>query len=64
MSCVFDLREIFELIDDGFDNRPFAQQEFIGHRQQLIFRVGSELGNQLEVEQHFQLFTQREFGIR
>ena len=49
MSGVFNLGDIFELIDDGFDKRSFAQQEFVGHRQELIFHIGSQLGNQLKV---------------
>ncbi len=57
MPCVFNLGDIFELIDDGFDPGSLEQQAFVGHRQELIFHVGSELGNQLEVEECFQLFA-------
>ena len=53
MSGVFNLGDIFELIDDGFDQGSFAQQEFIRHRQELIFYIApaeAGVGNQLEVE--------------
>lgn len=43
MSGVFNLVDIFELIDDGFDKSSFAQQEFIRHRHELILHVGSEV---------------------
>ena len=58
MSGVFNLGDVFELIDNGFDQGSFAQQEFVGHRQELIFHVGSQLGNQLEIKERFQLFAQ------
>ena len=61
VSCVFNLGDILELIDNGFDQRSFAQQEFVGHRQELIFHVGSQLGNQLQVEECPQL-TAELFG--
>ena len=61
MSCVFDLGDILELIDDGFDNCPFAQQEFIGDGHELIFHVGSQLGDQLKIKEFSQLFAER-FG--
>ena len=58
MSGVLDLSDVFELIDDGFDQGSFTQQDFVGHRQELIFHVGPQLGTQLEVEARFQLLAQ------
>ena len=29
MARMLDLRDILELIDNGLDNRPFAQQELV-----------------------------------
>ena len=48
MSGVFNLGAIFELIDDGFNQRSFVQQDFVGPWQELIFHVGTQLGNQLK----------------
>jgi hypothetical protein len=48
MPGVFDLRNVLELVDDGLDNRPFTQQEFIREMYQLVFYIRFELGNQLD----------------
>ena len=58
MLGVFNLRSIFALIDNGFDPGSFAPQEFIRNRQELIFHVGSELGNPRPVEWLPPLFAQ------
>ena len=47
MACMFNLRNIFELIVDGFNDRPFSQQNFIDERHQSIFHVGFQPGHQL-----------------
>ena len=44
MSCVFNLGDVFELIEDRFDNGSFTQQAFVGDRPALIFHVGWQLG--------------------
>ena len=33
---MFNLGDVFELIDDSFDQSPLTQQEFVGYRQKLI----------------------------
>ena len=58
MSCVFNLGDMFELINDGFDESSFPQQALVGLRQGLLFHVGSVLSNQLEVASLDQVFAQ------
>ena len=48
MTCVLDLADVLELVVDGFDQRSFAQQEFIDHRHQLVLHILFELGDQLQ----------------
>lgn len=33
VTRMFNLRDAFELIHNTFDNRPFAQQEFVHQRE-------------------------------
>ena len=47
MPGMLDLADMLELFADAFDQRSFSQQEFIDDRQQFIFHVALELGNQL-----------------
>jgi hypothetical protein len=39
---MFDLRNIFELVDNGLGNRPFTQQEFVHQRHQSILHVRTD----------------------
>jgi hypothetical protein len=39
MARMLDLRDILELIDNGLDNRPFAQQELVGEMDEPIVHV-------------------------
>ena len=48
VSGVLNLGDIFELVDDGFDQGSFMQQVLVCDGQGLLFHVGSELGNQPE----------------
>ena len=48
MSGVFNLVDIFKLVDDGFNQGSFMQQALVCAGQMLLFHVGSGLGNQLE----------------
>ncbi len=48
MARMLDLRDILELIDNGLDNRPFAQQELVGKMHKLIFHVFAQSGDQME----------------
>ena len=36
MARMLDLRNILELVNDGLDNRSFAQQQFIREMHELI----------------------------
>jgi hypothetical protein len=39
MTRMLDLRNILELVDNRFDNRPFAQQELVRQMHQPVFHV-------------------------
>ena len=42
VAGVFDLGDIFELIEDGFDNRTFPQQELVRPHEEAGFHVAFE----------------------
>ena len=48
MAGVLDLRDVLELVIDGLDNGPFAQQELVAQAQQAIFHVAAQMGDQLD----------------
>jgi len=50
MVGMFNLRVIFELVNDAFDNGPLAQQVRIHKGQQPVFHVASQHSDQLQVE--------------
>ncbi|GHO62818.1 hypothetical protein KSC_017100 [Ktedonobacter sp. SOSP1-52] len=39
MTRMLDLRNILELVDNGLDNRPFAQQELVRQMHEPVFHV-------------------------
>lgn len=41
MAGMLNLRNVFELVDDGFDNGPFAQEQLV--------EVGQQFGDQVEI---------------
>jgi hypothetical protein len=43
---MLNLRNIFELVNDGFDHGAFAQQVFVFQQHQVVAHVASELGDQ------------------
>jgi hypothetical protein len=47
MAGVLDLRDVFQLVIDGLDDRAFTQQQLVKQRQQLVFHILTQLGNQL-----------------
>ena len=55
MASMLNLWDIFELIDDTFDDGPFAQKQFIDPRQQAVFHVFPEFGDELYPECHLKL---------
>lgn len=48
MTSMLDLRDIFELVDNGLNNRPFAHQEFIRKVHEVVLHVFTQPGNELE----------------
>ena len=46
MARMFNLRDVFELVNDGFDNGAFAQQDFIHQGHGHILHVGTDTGHQ------------------
>jgi len=58
MARMLNLRNVFELVDDGFHDGPLAKEEFVHQRHEHIFHIGSNSGNELDVEGPEQFFTQ------
>jgi hypothetical protein len=48
MTRMLDLRNILELVDNRFDNRPFAQQELVRQVHEPVFHVFAQSGDELE----------------
>src|SRR5215831_763088 len=48
MTRVLDLRNILELVDNGLDDRSFAQQQFVRQMHEMILHVFAQPGDQLE----------------
>ena len=42
MAGVFDLGDVFELVEDGFDNRAFTQQYFVRPQEEARFHCAFE----------------------
>ena len=47
MAGMLDLRDIFQLVVDCFNDRAFTQRKCIKQRQQLVFHVVTYLGDEL-----------------
>ena len=47
MAGMLDLRDVFELVIDGLDDRAFPQQQLVKQRQQLVFHILTQLGDEL-----------------
>ena len=50
MASMLNLRDVFELIDHAFDDGPFTQQQFVDPRQQAVFHVFLEFGDELHTK--------------
>ena len=62
MARVFNLGDILQLVDDGFYQCTFAQQDPISQQHRLaIHRVGAQFRDQLQAEGLAQQFIER-FG--
>ena len=55
---MLDLRNVLELVDDGFHDGVFAQQEFVHQRHEYIFHIGSNSCDELDIEGAQQFFRQ------
>ena len=47
VARMLNLRNVLQLVDDGFDDGAFAEQETIAQRQQSLFHVALKFGDQL-----------------
>ena len=45
---MFDLRDIFELIVDGFNNEAFAKHELIFNEHKAVLHIFANISNELE----------------
>ncbi len=48
MARMLNLRDVFELIGDGFDDGPFAQEELVGPIEQAVVHLLAQFGDELE----------------
>jgi hypothetical protein len=48
MPRVLDLAAVLELINDGFDNRPLAQEQFVGEAEQAVAHVAALFGDEVD----------------
>lgn len=58
MAGVFDLRNVFELIDNGFRDGPLGKQKFVGEQHQAVIHVRFYLGDRLNAKGLIQFFKQ------
>ena len=48
MARMLDLRNILELVNNGLDNRSFAQQQFVRKMHEMVFHVFAQPGDEME----------------
>ncbi len=48
MARMLNLRDVFELIGDGFDDGAFAQEELVGPIEQAVVHLLTQFGDELE----------------
>lgn len=58
LARMFDLRNVFELGDNGFCNCRLAQQEFVHQRHQSILHVRTDRCDELDIEGTQEFFSQ------
>lgn len=44
---MLDLRDVLQLVDDGFDNSALAEDQTVIEGHQSLFHVALEFGNEL-----------------
>ena len=50
VAGVLDLRNVLELVNDCFYNRPFTEEELVGQGHQAVFHIGFEFSDELEAK--------------
>jgi len=55
---MLNLRDVFELIGDGFDDGTFAQKEFIRPVEQAVVHLLTQLGDEMQSMSHHQVLGQ------
>lgn len=55
---MFDLRDIFELIDDRFNDGTFPQQQLVCQREQAILHLAFERSNEADTKGLSEFFGQ------
>ena len=58
MARMLNLRDVLQLVDDGFDNGALARHQTVIQGHQSLFHVALELGNELNACGFEQLFCQ------
>ncbi len=48
VSRVFQTHAGFEFIEQGFDDESFAQHDLVEERQQIVFHVAANAGDQMQ----------------
>ncbi|GAB4483898.1 MAG: hypothetical protein Kow0088_27230 [Anaerolineales bacterium] len=61
MAQMLNLRNVLELVHDGFHDHPFAKQDFIYQRLERIFHLGAKRGDPFDTERADEFVTER-FG--
>ena len=59
MPSVLDLADVFQLIVDGLDDRPLAQEQLVRHGQQTVAHVLAERGDETQSLAHEEFFGER-----
>jgi hypothetical protein len=59
MPGVFDLRDIFEVVDNALNDGALAEQQLVQEGHQLVFHVLTEFGHQLHIPGFEQVFQER-----
>ena len=59
MARVLDLADVLELVVDGLDDRPLAQEQLVGHGQQAVAHVLAQLGDEVQTLARQELLGQR-----
>src|SRR5262245_254532 len=63
VTRVLDLADVLELVEDGLDERTFAQQEPVGEVEELIAHVLAQFGDEPQPVAQEQSLSQRSRDI-